>query len=497
MGLQPHSELTAQDVERGLRVVVREGIASQTMATLTGGAFLVAFALKLGASNLLIGLLAAIPPLAQLLQIPSIYLVKRIPNRRGITLFASASSRVVWLAIAMIPLLGEGASGLTILAAGLLASGAFGAAASCAWNPWIHDLIPSDRLGSFFARRMVWTTAAGMVLSVGAALFIDHWESSFLGLDLWGYSILFGAGLLGGILSLYLITRIPEPRMSPVESETHLLELLLRPLRDLNFRRLILFLSTWSFAINLAAPFFTVYLLREIGFSLTTVIALSVLSQLVNILFLRIWGEMSDRLSNKSVLALSGPLLLVSVLAWTFTTLPDRYVLTIPLLVAIHILMGISIAGVTLAAGNIVLKLAPRGQSTAYLATSNLWNSVAAGIAPIVGGLLADFFARRELSWTLSWTGPSAGFSLETLNFQHWDFLFFIAFLIGVYAIHRLALVREPGRAPESETAQGLVREVRRSMRSFSTFGGLRTLVQFPFSLVRDTYTRSKRANRN
>ena len=47
------------------------------MLTITGGVFLVTFALKMVASNLVIGLLAAIPPLAQLIQIPSVYLVEK------------------------------------------------------------------------------------------------------------------------------------------------------------------------------------------------------------------------------------------------------------------------------------------------------------------------------------------------------------------------------------------------------------------------------------
>lgn len=53
--------LTEQETQTGLRAVIRDGIASQIMATLTGGVFLVAFALKLGASNTVIGILAAIP----------------------------------------------------------------------------------------------------------------------------------------------------------------------------------------------------------------------------------------------------------------------------------------------------------------------------------------------------------------------------------------------------------------------------------------------------
>jgi len=51
--------LTEEEVQSGLRAVIKDGMASTAMATLTGGPFLVAFALKLGASNLVIGLLAA------------------------------------------------------------------------------------------------------------------------------------------------------------------------------------------------------------------------------------------------------------------------------------------------------------------------------------------------------------------------------------------------------------------------------------------------------
>ncbi len=55
--------LTEEEVQTGLRAVIHEGLASQAMGTLTGGVFLIAFALKLGASNLMVGLLAAVMPL--------------------------------------------------------------------------------------------------------------------------------------------------------------------------------------------------------------------------------------------------------------------------------------------------------------------------------------------------------------------------------------------------------------------------------------------------
>lgn len=170
--------------------------------------------------------------------------------------------------------------------------------------------------------------------------------------------------------------------------------------------------------------------------------------------------------------------------------MPEKYVLTIPLLVVIHIFTGISTAGVTLASGNIGLKLAPKGRATAYLAANSLVNSVAAGIAPVLGGRFADFFAGRELSLTLKWVSPRGERVIPTLNFQQWDFFFFLAFLIGLYSIHRLAMVKEIGEVEEKIVIHELISEVRRGMRNLSTVGGLRYMAQFPLLVLRATFRR-------
>ena len=81
--------------------------------------------------------------------------------------------------------------------------------------------------------------------------------------------------------------------------------------------------------------------------------------------------------------------------------MPEKYFLTIPLLITMHIFMGISTAGVTLSSGNIGLKFAPKGYATAYLASISIINSIAIGIAIILGGRFVDFFANRELSLLL------------------------------------------------------------------------------------------------
>ncbi len=62
---------------RVLRLVLFDALASEAMGTLTTGVFLVGFAVALGADNFAIGVLAAVPFFAQLLQIPAVLLVER------------------------------------------------------------------------------------------------------------------------------------------------------------------------------------------------------------------------------------------------------------------------------------------------------------------------------------------------------------------------------------------------------------------------------------
>ena len=477
--------LTEEEVQSGLQAVIKDGLASQAMVTFTGGAFLVAFALNLGASNLMIGLMASIPPLMQLVQIPSIYLVEKIRKRRAISVYASASSRIIWLLIALMAIFLPSKEGLMFFIVALALHSAIGAVSACSWSSWMRDLVPQDQLGSFYSKRMRLSTGLGIILYLAAGFYVDFVKKLFPDLELYAYSTLFLIGFFAGMLGVYFISTIPEPRMVTQEGRSKFFEQMLTPFEDINFRKLITFLGSWNFAVNLAAPFFTVYMLKRLRMDMSFIIALTVLSQIMNFTFLRIWGKFSDLFSNKSVLAVCGPLFLACILAWTFTTMPEKHVGTIPLLVAIHLFMGISIGGVTLASGNIALKLAPREQATAYLAANSIVNSLAAGVAPVLGGKFADFFATRELALTLNWKSPVRELSFHTLNFQHWDFFFFLAFLIGLYSIHRLAKVREVGEVEEKIVIHELVSEIQRPLRNLSTAGGLRQMVAFPISLVR------------
>lgn len=486
MLFQPSDKLDERQVDSALKMVIRDGVASQMMGILTGGAFLVAFAVKLGASNFVIGLLAAIGPLSQLIQLPSILLVEKIRNRRLITAVAATLSRLCWLVIAISPFVFPAEISIAILLGLLIVISIFGAISGCSWNSWMRDIVPEERMGSFFSKRMRIATGVGVVLSIIAAVYLDYWKKNFAQQEIAGYSILFLVGSLAGMVGVFFLLKTPELRMPIVEDKQKILKLLALPFKDDNFRKLIFFMCSWNFAVNLAGPFFMVYMLKRLELGMSFIIGLSILSQIFNFLFLKLWGRYTDRFSNKSVLAISGPLFILSILAWTFTTMPDKYAFTIPLLVIIHIVMGLSSAGVSLASGNISLKLAPRGEATVYLATNTIMNSVAAGIAPILGGKTVDFFSERQLEWTLKYTSPSGEFALPTLSLQQWDFFFVLAFIVGVYALHRLAMVREEGEVEEKIVVQELFTEVRTQARTLSSIDGVKQMVSFPIIFMKD-----------
>lgn len=209
-------------------------------------------------------------------------------------------------------------------------------------------------------------------------------------------------------------------------------------------------------------------------------------SQLANALTVRLWGQLSDRLSNKAVLATLAPFFLLCLAALPFTATPDRNAFTLPLLAIVHLAMGIAAGGTALATGNIGLKLAPRGQGTAYMAAITLTSALASGIAPILGGLLANWFAERDLSVVIQWTTPGTTMLFTPVRLHHWSFFFLLAALSGLYALHALTLVKEESTDGERILVQDLVLEARRTMRSLSSVAGLRAATAFPFGrLVR------------
>lgn len=483
-GAAPGGEDEAVADKAGLRLVLLDGLASEAMGTLTTGVYLAGYALQLGADNFIIGVIAAVPFLVQLLQIPAVALVERWRVRRAITVWTSGIGRGFLLATAAAPLL-PGRAALAWLILCLALHQGLAALSGCAWNAWMRDLVPPRQYGRFFGGRTAATTALAVGLGILGSVAIDAWKRHVPGAPAAGYAGVFALGGAAGLYGVYLLSRTPEPAMAPATEHESLFRLLAKPFHDHTFRRLIIFLAAWNFAANLAAPFFTVYLLRSLGYPLALVMALNIASQLSNIAFLSVWGLLIDRFNNKAVLSVCAPLFLFCVLAWSFTGLSWMHGFVLPLLVLLHILMGLSTAGIGLASGNIAMKLSPRGQSTAYLAANSVVSALSAAVAPMITGVCADFFADHALTLSLSWKSPNQAVAFDLFTLHALTFFFAAAAVIGLVSLTFLGKVRETGEAEDRVALQSLLQELRRSMHGLSSVAGLVRLARFPVVIIR------------
>ena len=173
MNLRPKKELTEAEIQTGLKLVIGDGLAAEAMTTFTGGAFLVAMAILMGATNLQIGLLASLPTFTNVFQLLSIWLVRRYNNRRAISVTCSLLARFPLLIVGSLVLLFSRYS-ISLLIFFLFFYYFFGSISGPSWNSWMKDLVPEKSLGAYFSRRSSYTQTLNVVLSLTLAFVVDY-----------------------------------------------------------------------------------------------------------------------------------------------------------------------------------------------------------------------------------------------------------------------------------------------------------------------------------
>ena len=475
--LRPSPTLTPQETRRSQRLMMWGAVTGGAMFSLGSGGFMAAYALALGANNLQVGILAALPPVSQIVQLPAILAVEGFRKRKAIGLPAWFLGQLAWLPIAAVPFVLDTPGSLAISAVIVLLAlrGLFNPVWVTAQNSWMRDLIPPELLGRFFSRRLGTMTAVVVLVGLAGSFFVQWWQD-FAPPDqaIYAYSFLIlGGWITFGIIGPVLVGFSKEPLMPSVpESNRSAWAILWEPLRDADFRRLFRFLFLWNFAMNLAVPFFAVYMLTRLDFSLPMVIGFTMLSQVTNVLFIRVWGAMADRFGSKTVLSLSASLFILVIIGWVFTTNPERHQLTIPLVTVLHVFAGVATAGVQLTVQTIALKTAPTGSATPYVGIAGIGTGLGAGIGPIVGGALADFFGNHLFRIDLSWTSSGGALELSALTLTGIDFLFVLSFCLGIVTLNLLAQLREEGAADREVAMRDLIGGMDPVLRAVSSVPG-------------------------
>lgn len=469
---------TEDERARGQRAMILEGTFSRAMEGLTGGVVLAGFALALGASDLEIGLVAAIPFLAQLAHIPAVAYLSRVRDRKGLALWGAVSARILFFAIALLPFLGLSVRPITALVPLLVAYAVLSTFSSGAWQVWVRELVPRGELGRYFGKRMAVLSAVGLLTVVAAGQFLQRWGGD----PLVAFGALFALGGVTGLVSAAILSRAPSHPDERTSSRP-IVAVLRQPLADRNYRKLLVFLAAWGFAANLALPFLSIMLLRTLGFGFGVVTLLAALSQLAHIFALRVWAPLTDKFGNKPILGLAGSVFLVGMALWAFAP-KSASTGTLVLAGGVHVLLGFALAGLDVASNGIVMKLAPEDQAPAYLASASVSKALAAGVAPLLGGLLATLLAERPFSVRLAWGGPRGENVVTAFEFVGHEYLFVLSVVGCLYALHRLLAFREEGEAPPEQ----VVRAMRREVAAVGSVAGIRQFAHAASYLVEASY---------
>jgi MFS family permease len=474
---------------RGLNAFLADGVCSQVRESLNSGPLLVGFGLLLGMSNADIGLLAALGPLTQVLQLPTVALIERWRMRKAITWWASLAGRLCWVMAVAAPWVVPPDQRIPALFACLVPASAFLTVSGAAWSPWIRDFLPEGVLARAFARRMAVAMGVSAVLGLAAGYVVDALPRAGVP-ELDAYTLVLGSGVLAGLTGLIFLARIPEPVM-PETVRRPWADVFRAPLRHRDFRPVMIFLACWTFAANLIAPFFSVYLLRRFGLPMAWVVGLTVLSQAMTALAFRSWGAVADRFDLRTVMRVSGAVFLLTVAAWPFINLLSSPTLVLALLLLVHAVAGLAAAGVNLGTGTLALQVAPRGEAAAYLATNALISGVGAALAPLLAGISADWLDTQRFTVTVQWSstwGEDTAMALRPLDIRGLDFLWAGSVAIGLYAVHRLLAVPDQQRGKDREVVTAVLAEMRATARSplraLSTVPGVRDIMELPYSLV-------------
>jgi MFS family permease len=370
-----------RSVRQWLRRATLEGAFANVFIVFTGGAFLTGLALTLGADDFDIGLLAAIPFLSQAAQLLSAFAIDRFGNRKGVVLWLSVIGRQSWW-LALLALVLSWRFSLEIIMIIILFSNVCLMIATPGWMSWMADLVPEKVRGRYFGYRNAALAASTIVTVLIGGVVLDHFRRS--GIEQTGFSVIILAACLFAGAAAYLLSRIPDTTRS-IGGPHLALSSILEPIRNRNFRRLLLVFLLWNGSIGIAAPFFAPHMLVNLKMSFTLIAVYTAMSSIAAIALNRPWGILIDRFGSKPVAAVCAFGIAFIPLVWLFPRPGFIWILWIE-----SIYSGSLWAGFNLAAFTIPIAYSPRENRTSYVAMFSVFTGLAFFLSSLAGGVIAQ-----------------------------------------------------------------------------------------------------------
>lgn len=376
--------------------------------TLTTGAFLVGFAKSLGASDLYVNILGAIPALVGILQIPGAIWGRGYMSFKAFIFPGGLGWRVLFLPIIALPLAPFPPEVKLLLLAVCV-----GLASICAtlvnptYNDWLAEMVPSNSRGYYFSRRNAIGTAVGAAVGFGGALLMDSFRAR--GDQELGFTLVYALGILCSFISFAAFLRmkdVPRPHVirQPVREGVRAIG---APFRDVRFRAVLVFLCLAVVSQTLAGNLFSAFALQTLKLDYAVLQGAVVSHAIGMVLSARMWGYLADKYGNKPVLMVGTALIALNPIPWILCD-PARPVQNAVLLIVAHLFMGISWSAVGLCQFNITLATAKPEDRGNYLGASLAVATVVGGIAPVIGGVMVETLkAFMAHEWAYKWVFAS------------------------------------------------------------------------------------------
>jgi len=394
-------QLSPFRIKCGRRVFNTQNAVNSFSFALVTGNTITLYALALGASGTVVGLLGAFMYLSYF----SIPFGKIGVSRRGLVqTFARNWMLRNWSLIPLLAIPFLAATGKTGMAVGLLILcvflfNFFRGMGLIANNPVIGYLAPGRDRGEYIVRLSLINNATAMLATVFLGLLL--WHSS--GIETYNLVILIG--ILTGIVASTLLFRLPEPAgLSEEESsrKTNLVSSFRVAMRDPNFRRFILSYLVIGLGIGMARPFIVVYCKEVYGQRDSIVTVFTVCSSLGALLMGAVMRLTIDRLGAKPMYIIYAAISLGSLVPAILA--PGIGVVFFPV-VFLGILSAVTnmgFAGQESAAQTYFFAMVPK---ESIMNLSMLYYFILGGtgaIGSIFGGALLDFLLGLGLSSVIS-----------------------------------------------------------------------------------------------
>ena len=285
---------SACEHRHNIRVNAEHG-AWQSLAANLYSPFLGVLAIKLGASNLQVALISALPAAVSCVaSILGAQVLRRFDRKKGAACAFAFANRLFLLGIAALPLFSEDsrASALVLLIALMNVPGAIG---NIAWQALMADAIPSELRGDAFAVRSRIVTAVGFLPTLVGGYLLDALSFPI------GYQVVFVVAFAASVMEVRALAKTHEPcrdvgyvpRVSDsTRRGTIGRRALLGQVARAGFTpRAMLFYFGWM----MAQPLFTIYYVRVLDCGNLWVAVFAIVSSMAQYLSFPMWSRYAAR----------------------------------------------------------------------------------------------------------------------------------------------------------------------------------------------------------